>query len=152
MPSFTITVNGTRHTVDTAADTPLLWVLRDHLSLTGTKYGCGVGLCGSCTVLIADEAVRSCTTRVDEVGHRQVTTIEGIGAGGSSALQRAWEAERVSQCGYCQPGQIINATALLRRHPQPSDAQIDRAMRGNLCRCGTYLRIRRAIKRAAEGV
>jgi isoquinoline 1-oxidoreductase alpha subunit len=151
MPKFSIFVNGTRHEVDAFADTPLLWVLRDRLSLTGTKYSCGIGLCGTCTVLIGDEAVRSCTTRLDEVGDRKITTIEGLGGGGLHALQKAWETERVSQCGYCQPGQIMNAAALLLENPDPSDAEIDEAMSDNLCRCGTYLRIRRAIRRAARG-
>ncbi len=151
MPTLTLRVNGTRHSVDAAADTPLLWILRDHLTLTGTRFGCGVGLCGTCTVLVDGRAVRSCTTSVGEIENREVTTIEGIGAGGAAALQRAWEAEHVSQCGYCQPGQIMNAAALLLQNPHPSDAEIDAAMRGNLCRCGTYLRIRRAIRRAAGG-
>jgi isoquinoline 1-oxidoreductase alpha subunit len=150
VPDFTIRVNGTSHTVDASADTPLLWVLRDRLGLTGTKFSCGAGWCGTCTVLIGKEAVRSCNTRIDEVGKREVTTIEGLSAGGPSALQRAWEAERVSQCGYCQPGQIMNAAALLMANPNPSDQEIDAAMSNNLCRCGTYLRVRRAIKRAIE--
>jgi isoquinoline 1-oxidoreductase subunit alpha len=150
VPSITLLVNGTRQTVDVAADTPLLWVLRDHLALTGTKFGCGVGLCGSCTVLVGGKAVRSCTTTVGDVAQREVTTIEGLGADGPVPLQDAWVAERVVQCGYCQPGQIMNAAALLLQNPDPSDAEIDTAMRDNLCRCGTYLRIRRAIKRAAE--
>jgi aerobic-type carbon monoxide dehydrogenase small subunit (CoxS/CutS family) len=150
MAAFSIDVNGQRLEVDATADTPLLWVLRDRLSLTGTKYGCGIGLCGTCTVIIDGEAVRSCTTRVDEVGTRRVTTIEGLGAGGTHRLQEAWEAERVSQCGYCQPGQIMSAAALLLANPDPSDAEIDAAMEDSLCRCGTYLRIRRAIRRAAK--
>lgn len=151
MPKFSIHINGKRHDVDAAADTPLLWLLRDALSLTGTKYGCGVGLCGSCTVLVADKAVPSCTTRIDEVGDRKVTTIEGLGAGDVHKLQKAWAAENVPQCGYCQAGQIMNAAALLLENPSPSDAEIDAAMSDNLCRCGTYLRIRRAIRRAARG-
>jgi isoquinoline 1-oxidoreductase alpha subunit len=150
VPAFILNVNGTRHVVEVSSDTPLLWVLRDHLALTGTKFGCGVGLCGSCTVLMGEEAVRSCTTTVGDVGERELTTIEGLGDGGPAPLQRAWEAERVSQCGYCQPGQIMNAAALLIANPHPSDAEIDAAMGDNLCRCGTYLRIRRAIRRAAE--
>jgi isoquinoline 1-oxidoreductase alpha subunit len=150
VPTLTILVNGTRRNIDVAADTPLLWVLRDHLALTGTKFGCGVGLCGTCTVLIGGKAVRSCTTPVGDVGDREVTTIEGLGAGSPVPLQVAWETERVAQCGYCQPGQIMNAAALLVQNPNPSDAEIDAAMRDNLCRCGTYLRIRRAIRRAAE--
>jgi len=150
VPTLTLHVNGTRRILDVSSDTPLLWVLRDHLALTGAKFGCGVGLCGSCTVHIGNEAVRSCTTPVRDVGDREVTTIEGLGAGGPLPLQRAWEAERVSQCGYCQPGQIMNAAALLLENPHPSEAEIDAAMSDNLCPCGTYLRIRRAIRRAAE--
>lgn len=151
MPSFEIHVNGVRFTVEAAPDTPLLWILRDRLGLTGAKYGCGVGLCGTCTVLLDDIAVRSCTLDVSEVGGRQVTTIEGLSDDPSNSLLRAWYEEKVSQCGYCQPGQIMNAEALLRRNSTPTDAQIDEAMSGNLCRCGTYLRIRRAIRRAARG-
>jgi isoquinoline 1-oxidoreductase alpha subunit len=150
VPRFTIHVNGQSVSVETAAHTPLLWVLRDLLGLTGTKYSCGEGLCGSCTVLIGREAVRSCDIRIDEVGDRRVTTIEGLGGDRPDPLQAAWEAERVSQCGYCQPGQIMNARALLLEFPDPTDAQIDSAMSGNLCRCGTYQRIRRAIRRAVK--
>jgi isoquinoline 1-oxidoreductase alpha subunit len=150
VPEFVIHVNGIRHAVEAPSDTPLLWVLRDWLALTGAKYSCGVGLCGTCTVLIGDKAVRSCETRLDEVGDGKITTIEGLGADRLDPLQRAWDTERVSQCGYCQPGQIMNAAALLRENPDPSDAEIDAAMSDNLCRCGTYLRIRRAIRRAAR--
>ena len=150
MPKFSIHVNGKLHTVDAPGDMPLLWLLRDRLALTGTKYSCGAGLCGTCTVLIDDKAVRSCETRLDEVGDASITTIEGLGADRPHALQRAWEAERVSQCGYCQPGQIMSAAALLQENPDPSDAEIDSAMRDTLCRCGTYSRIRRAIRRAAR--
>ncbi len=150
MPVYTILVNGKNQNVEVAADMPLLWVLRDRLELTGAKFGCGVGLCGSCTVLVGGKAVRSCTTPVGDVGQREVTTIEGLGAAGPVPLQIAWETECVSQCGYCQPGQIMNAAALLRKNPNPTDEEIDAAMRDNLCRCGTYLRIRRAIRRAAE--
>lgn len=150
MPGFSIHLNGRRYEVSAQGNTPLLWVLRDDLSLTGTKYGCGVGLCGTCTVLIDGEAVRSCITSLDEIGSRRVTTIEGLGAEEPHRLQRAWEAEAVSQCGYCQPGQIMNAAALLLENPDPSDTEIDAAMSGNLCRCGTYLRIRRAIRRATR--
>lgn len=150
MPGFSIHINGKQHQVDTSADTPLLWVLRDALRLTGTKFGCGVGLCGTCTVIIDGQAVRSCVTRIDALGDRKVTTIEGLGANALHKLQRAWEAERVPQCGYCQPGQIMNAVALLLANPDPSDDDINAAMAGNLCRCGTYLRIRRAIRRAAK--
>lgn len=149
MPEFALNVNGRQHVVKVQANTPLLWVLRDQLSLTGTKYSCGIGLCGSCTVLVDNEPVRSCTTRIGQVAEGRITTIEGLGATDPHRVQNAWEEERVSQCGYCQPGQIMSAVALLKRNPNPSDAEIDDAMRQNLCRCGTYLRIRRAIRRAA---
>ncbi|ACG74434.1 (2Fe-2S)-binding domain protein [Anaeromyxobacter sp. K] len=149
MASLTLLVNDQKRTVDVAPETPLLWVLRDTLGLTGTKFGCGMSLCGACTVLLDGDAVRSCQTPVkDAVGHR-VTTIEGLAAGGSP-LQAAWVAEEVPQCGYCQSGQIMSAAALLTRTPDPTDAQIDAAMDGVLCRCGTYQRIRRAIHRAAR--
>lgn len=143
-----ILVNGEEHTLDVGPEIPLLWVLRDTLGLTGTKYTCGAGLCGACTVHLDGEPVRSCTLPVAEVGAREVTTIEGLSADGSHPVQQAWIAERVPQCGYCQPGQIMTAAALLARNPNPSDDDIDEAMRGNLCRCGTYQRIRRAIHRA----
>jgi aerobic-type carbon monoxide dehydrogenase small subunit (CoxS/CutS family) len=145
-----IVVNGQEQTVDVDPETPLLWVLRDTLGLTGTKYTCGIGECGACTVHLDGEPVRSCTLPVSEVGDREVTTIEGLSPDGSHPLQQAWIAERVPQCGYCQPGQIMTAAALLARNPSPGDDDIDRAMQGNLCRCGTYQRIRRAIHRAAE--
>jgi isoquinoline 1-oxidoreductase alpha subunit len=150
LPGYEIHVNGTRHTVDAPADMPLLWVLRDRLGLTGTKYSCGAGLCGTCTVLIDGKPARSCETRMEEVGGAEITTIEGLGNGRPHPLQKAWEDERVSQCGYCQPGQIMSAAALLQKNPNPSDADIDEAMRDTLCRCGTYLRIRRAIRRAVK--
>jgi aerobic-type carbon monoxide dehydrogenase small subunit (CoxS/CutS family) len=150
MLKFSLTVNENQHAVEVQANTPLLWVLRDHLALTGTKYSCGIGVCGSCLVLIDNMPVRSCTTRIAEVAGSRITTIEGLGAETTHPVQAAWAHERVSQCGYCQPGQILSAVALLRRNPNPSDAQIDEAMRHNLCRCGTYLRVRRAIRRAAE--
>jgi aerobic-type carbon monoxide dehydrogenase small subunit (CoxS/CutS family) len=148
--SYTISVNGTRHTVDVEPDTPLLWVLRDSLGLTGTKYGCGVALCGACTVHLDGKAVRSCRTALSAVGERSVTTIEGVSANGLNAVQRAWIEEDVVQCGYCQPGQVMAATALLAANPQPSDADIDQALRRNICRCGVYQRIRKAVHRAAE--
>jgi aerobic-type carbon monoxide dehydrogenase small subunit (CoxS/CutS family) len=149
---MTLTVNGARHVIDVDPSTPLLWVLRDTLGLTGAKYGCGKALCGSCTVDLDGNAVRSCVTPVSAVAHGRVTTIEGLSADGDHPLQRAWVEEDVSQCGYCQTGQIMAAAALLARNPEPSDAEIDAALSGNLCRCGTYLRIRRAIRRAtAEG-
>jgi aerobic-type carbon monoxide dehydrogenase small subunit (CoxS/CutS family) len=130
---------------------PLLWTLRDVLGLTGTKYGCGVAQCGACTVHLDGQAVRSCVTPVSRVQGHAVTTIEGLAAGGSHPVQSAWIAEEVAQCGYCQPGQVMSAAALLTSKPQPTDADIDASMAGNLCRCGTYERIRRAIHRAAEG-
>jgi isoquinoline 1-oxidoreductase alpha subunit len=148
-----IYVNGTIREVDATPETPLLWVLRDALSLTGTKFGCGVGSCGSCTVLLDGEPVQSCQVPVSAVGKRRITTIEGLSPDGSHPVQRAWVADEVPQCGYCQPAQIVAATALLARKPHPTDADIDDAMYGILCRCGTYERIRRAIHRAAkEGV
>ena len=142
-------VNGTMRTVDAEPDTPLLWVLRDELQLTGAKFGCGVGACGACTVHLAGEAVRSCITPIAAVGQKAVTTIEGLSKAGDHPLQRAWAAEDVPQCGYCQAGQIMQAAALLRKTALPTDAEIDTAMTGNICRCGTYDRIRRAIHRAA---
>ena len=148
--SYTISVNGTQHSIDVEPDTPLLWVLRDTLGLTGTKYGCGAALCGACTVLLDGKAVRSCRTKVSSVGGRAVTTIEGVSAKGLNTVQQAWIEEDVVQCGYCQSGQVMAATALLAANPRPSDADIDRAMRRNICRCGVYGRIRKAIHRAAE--
>ena len=145
-----ITVNGTPHEVDLPGDMPLLWVLRDALGLTGTKYGCGIAACGACTVHVDGRAVRACQLPLSDVAG-EVTTIEGLGAPGRlSRLQQAWVAHQVAQCGYCQSGQIMQAAALLAEAPDPSDAQIDAAMEGNLCRCGTYSRIRAAI-RAATG-
>jgi isoquinoline 1-oxidoreductase subunit alpha len=150
MAKLLLIVNGKRRPVDVEPETPLLWVLRDTLGLTGTKYGCGIAQCGACTVLLDGEAVRSCQVAVrDAAGHR-VTTIEGLSPDRSHPVQRAWVAEEVPQCGYCQSGQIVAAVALLSRKPVPSDADIDAAMSGILCRCGTYGRIRRAIRRAAK--
>ena len=149
MSSMTLTVNGEEHTVDVSPDTPLLWVLRDTLGLTGTKYSCGIGLCGACTVHLDGAAVRSCVTPVSQAVGKEITTIEGLSPDGSHPVQQAWLAEHVTQCGYCQPGQIMAAAALLARNPSPTDADIDAAMSDNLCRCGTYQRIRRAIHRAA---
>ena len=147
-----LNVNGKTHEVDAPPEMPLLWVLRDLLGLTGTKYGCGMAQCGACTVHIEGEAHRSCVLPVSEVGPRAVTTIEGLGpaAGGLHPVQRAWVEMQVPQCGYCQSGQIMQAAALLRDTPTPTDAEIDAAMAGNLCRCATYERIRAAIHRAAE--
>jgi aerobic-type carbon monoxide dehydrogenase small subunit (CoxS/CutS family) len=150
MPPFTLTVNGTTRTVDADGEMRLLWVLRDLLGLTGTKFGCGIAQCGACTVHLDGAAVRACTTRLAQVGARAVTTIEGLAPDGGHALQRAWVAEDVPQCGYCQSGQVMAAAALLARTPRPSDEEIDGAMSGNICRCGTYDRIRRAIHRAAQ--
>lgn len=150
MQSFTLTVNGERHEVTAPPDTPLLWVLRDELGLTGTKFGCGIASCGACTVHLDGEPIRSCQTRISSVGDAEVTTIEGLSEEGDHPVQRAWREENVPQCGYCQAGQIMSASALLASNPDPDEAAIDRALQGNLCRCGTYLRIRRAVKRAAE--
>ncbi|MBV6418723.1 MAG: Isoquinoline 1-oxidoreductase subunit alpha [Steroidobacteraceae bacterium] len=146
----TINVNGTDRTVDVESDTPLLWVLRDVIGLTGTKYGCGMALCGACTVHLDGKPVRSCTTPVGSIGAAKVTTIEGLSPDRSHPVQKAWIELDVPQCGYCQSGQIMSASALLAEKPQPTDADIDAAMSGNLCRCGTYQRIRAAIHRAAQ--
>ena len=144
-----LTVNGRPKTVSASPDTPLLWVLRDELAITGTKFGCGQGLCGACTVLVNGEPIRSCSTPVADVKGKKITTIEGLSPDLSHPLQKAWMEENVPQCGYCQAGQIMSAAALLTKHKHPTDAQIDEAMDGNLCRCGTYQRIRAAIHRAS---
>ena len=146
----TFILNGEPRSVEADADTPLLWVLRDHLGLTGTKFGCGAGLCGACTVHLDEVAVRSCVLPLGALEGKRITTIEGVSRDRSHAVQRAWIELDVPQCGYCQSGQIMAAVALLRAHPAPSDAQIDDALSGNICRCGTYGRIRRAVHRAAE--
>lgn len=149
--AFTIQVNETAHTVDVDGDTPLLWVLRDVLGMTGTKFGCGMALCGACTVHIDGVATRSCITSIDSIGKSHVTTIEAIGATPAGArIQKAWLDHEVVQCGYCQSGQIMSASALLASNPHPTDADINDAMSGNICRCGTYVRIREAIKLAAQ--
>lgn len=145
MAEITLKVNGTPRKVDVAPDTPLLWVLRDTLQMTGTKYGCGAGLCGACTVHVDGDATRSCTTPVSSVAGAEITTIEGLGAKGLHPLQQAWIAEEVPQCGYCQTGQIMQAAAFLVKNPHPTPVQITAAMSGNICRCGTYDRIRKAI-------
>ena len=147
-----LTINGKSHDVESSPDTPLLWVLRDELAMTGTKFGCGRGVCGSCTVLANGEPIRSCSTPLENVKGKKILTIEGLSPTGAHPLQRAWQAENVPQCGYCQAGQIMSAAALLMKHKKPTDAQIDDAMSANLCRCGTYQRIRKAIHRAAEEV
>jgi aerobic-type carbon monoxide dehydrogenase small subunit (CoxS/CutS family) len=149
MSATTLTVNGRSHTVDATPDTPLLWVLRDYLDLTGTKFGCGVALCGACTVQLDGTPIRSCSTPISAAVGKKITTIEGLGGDIGRRLQAAWIAEEVPQCGYCQSGQLMSAAALLAKNPSPSDADIDAAMSGNICRCGTYQRIRRAIHRAA---
>jgi isoquinoline 1-oxidoreductase subunit alpha len=150
MADFTLRVNGGERKVDVSPDTPLLWVLRDTLQLTGTKFGCGAGLCGACTVHVDGAARRSCSTPVAQVVGKNIITIEGLSANGLHPVQQAWIAEDVPQCGYCQVGQIMSAVALLTKTRQPSDEQITAAMTGNICRCGTYDRIRRAIHRAAS--
>ena len=151
MAKYTLTVNGNKHTVEAEPDTPLLWVIRDLVGLTGTKFGCGMAMCGACTVHINNQPVRSCSTPVSSVKSSQkITTIEGLSADTSHAVQLAWIAEQVPQCGYCQSGQIMSAVALLRAKPNPTDEDIDTALSGNLCRCGTYPRIRKAIHRAAK--
>jgi aerobic-type carbon monoxide dehydrogenase small subunit (CoxS/CutS family) len=147
--SIDVLVNGHRHSLFVEAEKPLLWVLRDDLKLTGTKYGCGVGQCGACTVHVDGNAIRSCITSIGSVADKQVTTIEGLSFSGTHIVQRAWIAEQVPQCGYCQSGQIMSAASLLSKSEHPTDAEIDSAMSGNICRCGTYQRIRRAIHRAA---
>jgi isoquinoline 1-oxidoreductase subunit alpha len=151
--AFAIKVNGNTHSVDVDADTPLLWVLRDVLGMTGTKFGCGMALCGACTVQMDGSPVRSCITTIDSVGDSAITTIEAIGATPVGArIQKAWLDREVPQCGYCQSGQIMSASALLANNPRPTDGDIDDAMSGNICRCGTYVRIREAIKQAAQSI
>jgi isoquinoline 1-oxidoreductase alpha subunit len=150
MPAFTLTVNGRRRRVEADPDMPLLWVLRDLLKLTGTKYGCGVGECGACTVHENDVAVRSCQIPVSQTADKRYTTIEGLSATGDHPCQKAWIEEDVAQCGYCQAGMIMTAAALLREKPAPSEADIDSAMSDSVCRCGTYQRVRAAVHRAAR--
>jgi isoquinoline 1-oxidoreductase subunit alpha len=149
--TFTIKVNGDTHRVDVDGDTPLLWVLRDVLGMTGTKFGCGMALCGACTVHIKGVPTRSCVTPIGSIGSSDITTIEAIGSTRAGAkIQKAWIDREVVQCGYCQSGQIMSASALLASNPRPTDSEIDAAMSGNICRCGTYVRIREAIKQAAQ--
>ncbi len=150
MPTYNLTVNGQQHQVDVAADTPILWVLRDHLDLVGTKYGCGIAQCGACTVHLDGAAVRSCTLPISAVGDRAITTIEGLSEDGDHPVQEAWLEHDVPQCGYCQAGQIMTAAALLESNPNPSKDDVEEAMDGNICRCGTYLRIRAAVQTAAS--
>ena len=149
MPVYTLNINGKQQKVDVAADTPLLWVLRDHLDLVGTKYGCGVAQCGACTIHLDGIAVRSCMLPVSGVVNKEITTIEGLSKNGEHPLQKAWLEHDVPQCGYCQAGQIMSAAALLMKNPKPTDAEIESAMNGNICRCGTYLRIKKAIMTAS---
>ncbi|MBX2965426.1 MAG: (2Fe-2S)-binding protein [Cyclobacteriaceae bacterium] len=149
MATFKLNINNRTHTVDVDANTPLLWVLRDVIGLTGTKFGCGIAQCGACTVHLNGDAVRSCVLPVSAVGDGEVITIEGLSKNGDHPVQKAWEEVDVMQCGYCQAGQIMSAAALLKKNPNPNDEQIFTAMNGNICRCGTYTRIREAIKKAA---
>ena len=150
MAKYNLNINGKQHDVDVDPATPMLWVLRDHLDLVGTKYGCGIAQCGACTVLLGDVAVRSCSVPVSQVGEQKITTIEGLSENGDHPLQVAWLENDVPQCGYCQAGQIMNAAALLKANPNPTDEEIEAAMNGNICRCGTYTRIKKAIKAAAQ--
>ncbi len=149
MPVYNLNVNGTKHQVDVAPDTPILWVLRDHLNLVGTKFGCGIAQCGACTIHVDGSAVRSCSLPISSVSQQAITTIEGLSDDGSHPLQKAWIEHDVPQCGYCQAGQIMNAASLLAQNPSPTDEEIESGMSGNICRCGTYVRIRAAIKTAA---
>ncbi len=150
MAVFKLKVNGRSHEVDVDPGTPLLWVLRDHLKLTGTKYGCGIAQCGSCTIHLGEVAVRSCQLPVSGIGEQEVTTIEGLSENGDHPVQKAWLEVDVPQCGYCQAGQIMTAAAMLKYNPNPSDEEIEATMNGNICRCGTYTRIKKAIKLAAS--
>ncbi len=152
MASFTLKVNGKQHQVDVDPDTPILWVLRDNIGLVGTKYGCGIAQCGSCTVHLNGNAVRACVIPVSGVGDAEITTIEGLSPKAEHAVQQAWIEHDVSQCGYCQAGQMMSAAALLSQNPNPTDKDIDNAMNGNICRCGTYIRIKDAIKTAAKNL
>lgn len=150
MPTYQLNINGQSQQVEALPDTPLLWVLRDNLQLTGTKFGCGMAQCGACTVHLDGNATRSCQLRVENIGEGKITTIEGISTSGLHAVQKAWIEENVPQCGYCQTGQIMSAVALITQNENPTDEQIDTAMSGNICRCGTYERIKKAIKRASK--
>ncbi len=150
MPTYTLSVNNKMMTVEADADTPVLWVLRDNLNILGPKFGCGMAQCGACTIHLEGNAVRSCIIPISSIANRKIVTIEGLSAEGSHPVQKAWEELDVAQCGYCQAGQIMSAAALLKKKPYPNDEDIDNAMAGNICRCGTYLRIRKAIHLAAE--
>tara|TARA_R110000744_G_scaffold152021_1_gene265842 strand:+ start:795 stop:1259 length:465 start_codon:yes stop_codon:yes gene_type:complete len=150
MANFSLKVNGKTEQIDVDPTTPMLWVLRDHLKLVGTKFGCGIAQCGACTVHLGDNAVRSCQLPISAVGEQAITTIEGLSENGDHPVQKAWIEEDVYQCGYCQAGQIMNASAFLKKNPNPSDVEIEDAMNGNICRCGTYTRIKKAIKNAAS--
>ncbi|MGE5943560.1 MAG: (2Fe-2S)-binding protein [Flavobacteriales bacterium] len=150
MPTFTLKINNEKHTVEADADTPLLWILRDNLGYVGTKYGCGIGQCGACTVHVEGSAVRSCLLQVSQAEGSNITTIEGLSENGDHPVQKAWLEHDVPQCGYCQAGQIMTASALLKNNPTPSDKEIEAAMNGNICRCGTYVRIKEAIKTASK--
>jgi isoquinoline 1-oxidoreductase subunit alpha len=150
MAIFNLKINRKEYHVDVDPSTPMLWVLRDHLNLVGTKFGCGIAQCGACTIHLDGEAVRSCITFISEVGNKQITTIEGLSENGDHPLQLAWIEHDVPQCGYCQSGQIMTAAALLKKNPHPSDTEIEEAMNGNICRCGTYTRIKKAIKTASH--
>jgi len=150
MPQYNININGETKEINVASNTPLLWVLRDHLKLTGTKYGCGIAQCGACTVHLDGNAIRACSLPISNVGNKKITTIEGLSKNGTHPVQRAWIEHDVAQCGYCQTGQIMNAAALLENNANPSDQDIEQTMSGNICRCGTYTRIKAAIKTAAK--
>ncbi|RLD28567.1 MAG: (2Fe-2S)-binding protein [Bacteroidetes bacterium] len=150
MPTYTLKINGKSHTVEADSDTPLLWILRDHIELLGTKYGCGIGQCGACTVHVNGNASRSCSLLVSQLQGMEITTIEGLSEEGDHPVQKAWIEHDVPQCGYCQSGQIMSAAVLLKNNPNPSDKDIDAAMNGNICRCGTYVRIKQAIKTASK--
>ncbi|WP_277926354.1 (2Fe-2S)-binding protein [Aestuariivivens sediminicola] len=150
MPIFNLKINDKTHSVEANADTPLMWVLRDHLDLMGTKYGCGIGQCGTCTIHVNGNAIRSCLLQVSQAEGMKITTIEGLSETGDHPVQQAWLEHDVAQCGYCQTGQIMSAAALLKNNPEPSDEDIDAAMSGNICRCGTYVRIKEAIKTASK--
>ncbi|MBK8516773.1 MAG: (2Fe-2S)-binding protein [Saprospiraceae bacterium] len=150
MANFSVNINGQIHSLDIDPTTPVLWVLRDHLNLVGTKYGCGIASCGACTIHLDDKAMRACVLPISAIGNKQITTIEGLSEAGNHPVQQAWLEHDVPQCGYCQAGQIMTAAALLKDNPKPNEDDIDAAMNGNICRCGTYIRIKAAIKTAAE--